>query len=205
MIRKLLDDDGENRAVRTFLQLYGATSSITLGDMCGHLSRSGFDGCWPEWVCDTNDRTHLTKGGAQDWLRHLFALEASTSPAQEPQLRKVLFDLAETTGELLAFIGDEEERILSDHHVIAASNMLHRAKRLLATPPAAQEKDAQDAVCSYDISPPQEFIDYVAKNYNGDVFFHDPEWHALRLWNAAMKNATPAVINAALRGEGDGK
>jgi hypothetical protein len=48
---------------------------------------------------------------------------------------------------------------------------------------------------SYDISPPQGFIDYVKKNYSGEVVFHDPEWHALRLWNAAMKNAKPPVVS----------
>jgi esterase/lipase len=78
MTRKLLDDDGENRAVRTFLQLYGATSSITLKDMCRHLEMSGFDGYWPEWVADSHDRDHLTKGGAQSWLRYLFSLEQTT-------------------------------------------------------------------------------------------------------------------------------
>ena len=41
---------------------------------------------------------------------------------------------------------------------------------------------------SYDVAPPQGFIDYVKANYTGDVYFHDPEWHAMRLWNAAMKN-----------------
>jgi hypothetical protein len=41
---------------------------------------------------------------------------------------------------------------------------------------------------SYDVTPPQGFIDYVKANYTGDVHFHDPEWHAMRLWNAAMKN-----------------
>ncbi len=49
------------------------------------------------------------------------------------------------------------------------------------------------AVWSYDVSPPQAFIDYVAKNYSGEVVFDNPEWHALRLWNAAMKNAGDAV------------
>lgn len=51
------------------------------------------------------------------------------------------------------------------------------------------------AMWTYTVSPPQGFIDYVAKNYNGDVNFHDPEWHALRLWNAAMRNAQPPAVN----------
>ena len=41
--------------------------------------------------------------------------------------------------------------------------------------------------------PPQDFIDYVAKNYSGDVHFADPAWHALKLWNAAMRSAKQAA------------
>lgn len=32
---------------------------------------------------------------------------------------------------------------------------------------------------------PAEFKEYVAKNYNGEVVFHDPAWHAEKLWRAA--------------------
>lgn len=80
--RDLLDGDGENRAVRTFLQLYGCTNSPSVEGMRAHLSASGFDGCWPEWVeqSDVGTGGHLTKGGAQDWLRHLFSLESVLSP-----------------------------------------------------------------------------------------------------------------------------
>jgi hypothetical protein len=77
--RELLDDDGENRAVRTFLQLYGGASSPTIGQMRGRLEASGFDKFWPDWVCSEFPSTHLTKGGAQDWLRHLFGLEQSSA------------------------------------------------------------------------------------------------------------------------------
>ena len=41
--------------------------------------------------------------------------------------------------------------------------------------------------------PPQGFIDYVTKNYTGDVFFADPAWHALKLWNAAMRHVAAPV------------
>ena len=33
---------------------------------------------------------------------------------------------------------------------------------------------------------PQGFVDYVARNYSGEVVFSDPAWHAKRLWRAAM-------------------
>lgn len=72
-LQNLLDNDGENLAVRTFLQLYGGTSSVTTQRMRNHLAMSGFDGCWPDW---TVQDMHLTKGGAQAWLRYLFSLEA---------------------------------------------------------------------------------------------------------------------------------
>lgn len=93
MSRDLLDDDGENLAVRTFLQLYGATSSITLRDMTRHMSASGFDGLWPEWVADTDERTHLTKGGAQNWLRYLFGLElAAAAPGADDAKDAAIYD-----------------------------------------------------------------------------------------------------------------
>lgn len=33
---------------------------------------------------------------------------------------------------------------------------------------------------------PQEFIDYITRNYHGTVFFSDPAWHAKRIWHAAV-------------------
>lgn len=71
-MRPLLDSDGENRAVRMFLLLYSGNSGLTTGKMRMHLKAAGFDGAWPEWA---NDDCHLTKMGAQMWLRHLFDLE----------------------------------------------------------------------------------------------------------------------------------
>ena len=75
MARDLIDEqDGENRAVRGFLLLYGGSRGVTLGEMKRHLSNYGFPD-WPAWVDDYSTNTHLTKGGAQSWLRHLFNLE----------------------------------------------------------------------------------------------------------------------------------
>jgi hypothetical protein len=82
MERELLDEDGENLAVRCFLLLYGGTLSHTVGRMRDHMEMSGFAGCWPEWVQQAFPTTHLTKGGAQSWLRHLFALEALSDADQ---------------------------------------------------------------------------------------------------------------------------
>lgn len=71
MNQPLLDSDGENRAVRAFLMLYG-TPGLTVDSMRLHMQRSGY-AFWPEWVSHASG--HLTKGGAQHWLRMLFALE----------------------------------------------------------------------------------------------------------------------------------
>lgn len=78
----LIDTDGENRAVRAFLLLYGGSAGVTTTQMRRHMEASGSP-LWPEWAAHA-DR-HLTKGGAQDWLRHLFALEASAQPAITPE------------------------------------------------------------------------------------------------------------------------
>jgi hypothetical protein len=73
--RELLDDDGENLAIRAFLSLYGGTNSPTVLRMRQHLECFKFEGCWPDWVNNPANQGHLTKGGAQSWLRYLFALE----------------------------------------------------------------------------------------------------------------------------------
>ena len=70
-MRKLIDDDGENRAVRAFLMLYG-NNTVTAKGMAAHMKASGYPFV-PEWVDKAPG--HLTKGGAQDWLRMLFELE----------------------------------------------------------------------------------------------------------------------------------
>lgn len=74
MIPGLLDEDGENRAVRTFLMQWGYPG-LTVGAMRDHMRRSGWDNCWPTWVAASHQQSHLTKAGAQIWLRHLFNLE----------------------------------------------------------------------------------------------------------------------------------
>ena len=72
----LLDEDGENRAVRAFLMHYGAPG-LSVRQMRSNMKAAGWDGCWPEWVTQIHEGAHLTKGGAQSWLRHLFAMEVA--------------------------------------------------------------------------------------------------------------------------------
>ena len=71
------DAEGENKAVRSFLTVYGPPG-LTVGRMKLHMTMSGFTS-WPAWVDTEPDGAHLTKAGAQLWIRHLFALE--TPPA----------------------------------------------------------------------------------------------------------------------------
>jgi hypothetical protein len=75
------DAEGENKAVRFFLMLYGQPG-LTVGQMKGHMRMSGFK-MWPAWVDTEPDGAHLTKAGAQLWIRHLFALEP-TAPQPVP-------------------------------------------------------------------------------------------------------------------------
>ena len=74
----VVDDEGENQAVRMFLALYGGSCGVTAEQMRKHLKMAGFDGAWPEWA--NNHNGHLTKAGAQLWIRHMFNLE---QPAQQ--------------------------------------------------------------------------------------------------------------------------
>jgi hypothetical protein len=81
---EMVDDEGENQAVRMFLALYGGQYGITAEQMRKHLKMAGFDGAWPDWA--SNHNGHLTKAGAQLWIRHLFALE---QPAQQEPVARV--------------------------------------------------------------------------------------------------------------------
>ncbi|ABX36038.1 hypothetical protein Daci_3400 [Delftia acidovorans SPH-1] len=75
----LLDDDGENRAVRMFLAAYGAPG-LTVAHMREHMEAAGWPQV-PEWATKPEAQGHLTKAGAQIWLRHLFALEYPEAPS----------------------------------------------------------------------------------------------------------------------------
>lgn len=74
MSKKLLDESGENRAVRAFLILYGGQSGLSVEVMKKHLTMCGYPH-WPDWADKEPTSAHLNKASAQDWLRHLFGLE----------------------------------------------------------------------------------------------------------------------------------
>lgn len=76
-MRRLLDSDGENLAVQHFLLQYGAPS-LTVCAMKNHMLFCGYP-FWPDWVEGVSNKEHLTKAGAQLWLRHLFALEGRSA------------------------------------------------------------------------------------------------------------------------------
>ena len=73
-MRDLMDEDGENRAIRTFLQVvYGGTKAAVSTDyMREHLEVAGWENHTPDWA-KTNQT--LTKAGVQLWLRFLISLE----------------------------------------------------------------------------------------------------------------------------------
>ena len=78
MRENLLDDDGENLAVRAFLMQYSCDRALTVGEMRKHMDRSG----WSLEFCPDfartgyTDKVHLTKVGAQLWIRHLINMES---------------------------------------------------------------------------------------------------------------------------------
>jgi hypothetical protein len=73
MRTSLIDpQDGENLAVRCFLMLYTGGATM-VRDIREGMRTAGFPH-WPEWV-EADDAGSLSKLGAQNWLRHLFALE----------------------------------------------------------------------------------------------------------------------------------
>ena len=73
----------ENEAVRMFLMYYGANGGITVNAMRENLFLAGFDGYWPGWVEEAENLEHLTKAGAQSWLRHLFFATTPSRMAKE--------------------------------------------------------------------------------------------------------------------------
>jgi hypothetical protein len=81
-VQPAADAEGENMAVRSFLMFYGQCGG-TVGEMKRHMGMGGFKS-WPAWVDTDPEGAHLTKAGAQLWIRHLFALEA-IQPTGEKQ------------------------------------------------------------------------------------------------------------------------
>jgi len=74
MAEKIIDEDGENQAIRAFLTLYG-NNTVTVEQMGNHMIRSGYAEWCPGWITDKHEQGHLSKGGAQDWLRFMFTKE----------------------------------------------------------------------------------------------------------------------------------
>ncbi|RZT10198.1 hypothetical protein SAMN05216319_1349 [Duganella sp. CF402] len=73
--QEMLDADGQNLAVRSFLLMYSCDRVISISDMRNHMEMSGWGGMWPEVVSAARDKQDLTKACAQVWIRYLFSLE----------------------------------------------------------------------------------------------------------------------------------
>jgi hypothetical protein len=82
LMRDLLAEDGENRALRTFLMQYSCDRSVSVATMAQHMSRSGWSAeYWPHFARQVdNAGKHLTKAGAQLWIRHLLNMERRATP-----------------------------------------------------------------------------------------------------------------------------
>lgn len=99
----------------------------------------------------------------------------------------------------------KENEEMKRHHKLTCENLLNTVPFIqeLEQKNAAQAKRIAEALASkqepvqflYDMTPPPEFLEYIRKNYSGEVNFHDPDWHAMRLWNSAMKNFKPPYID----------
>ena len=120
----LIDDEGENQAVRMFLTLYGGACGVTSEQMRKHLTMAGFDGAWPEWANSNNG--HLTKAGAQLWIRHLFALE---QPAQQESLKDLWHKVWPDAGTFVR---------------VSADDLTQFAKAVSTPPQPAQRKPLTD-------------------------------------------------------------
>lgn len=73
--QQLVDEDGENQALRDFLMQYSCDRPMTIGAMLAHMNRAGWRGLAPAFALDARPERHLTKSGAQTWIRHLINLE----------------------------------------------------------------------------------------------------------------------------------
>jgi hypothetical protein len=82
----LMDHDGENKAIRSFLRYY-QNPEITIVEMRENMDAAGWDGCWPEWVTTAQPGTSLTKASAQAWIRHLISLEQAPSAVAVPDAK----------------------------------------------------------------------------------------------------------------------
>lgn len=116
----LVDGDGENRAVRTFLMQYSCDRAITIGQMRDHMELSGWEGMWPEFVTLAHADTYLTKMGAQSWIRHLIGLEpAAALTATHGPLRMTNLKTGDIAGRgynIVGYVlrsGDEKEVCIS--------------------------------------------------------------------------------------------
>lgn len=133
---EMVDDEGENQAVRMFLALYGGACGVTAEQMRKHLKMAGFDHAWPIWA--TADG-HLTKAGAQLWIRHLLELE---QPAQsKPYAYEYGRDNGDGTYSVVIEKGDLVQTAPAVYNYVRPRNA-HKdwpIKELFDRPPAQQE------------------------------------------------------------------
>ena len=74
--RPLLDADGENRALRTLLNL---ADNRTYENLRAGLRSSGWEACVPPWALEP--KGYVTTGDLQRWIRFILAQEQQ-APSQ---------------------------------------------------------------------------------------------------------------------------
>lgn len=111
----LLDDEGENQAVRSFLMQYSCDRAVTVDQMRKHMDLCGWSGCWPEFVEKAGSKEHLTKAGAQIWIRHLIDMErrAAPSASASDELPEPEFKAYEYSADAKVWSEDEVRAILA--------------------------------------------------------------------------------------------
>lgn len=117
----LMDTDGENKAMRSFLRFY-LKPGITIGEMRENLASEGWEGYWPDSIGAADWTSTLTKFEAQAWLRHLFNLEVGAEQLPErardqagaavvPVLAEVATRIAASGSEIIKLLGYVEARV----------------------------------------------------------------------------------------------
>ena len=101
---------------------------------------------------------------------------------------------------LCLFRDDEEAHRVAKGDIAHARKVAEKWNWNGTAQEQAQPAQQEPVTWKFPLFPPQGFIDYIAANYSGEVIFSDPEWHAKRLWNSALRNAAPvqAVVKDSL-------
>lgn len=72
-MENMMDEDGENQALRSFLLLY--SGGVQTYGNCRCMRLGGYEYAIPEWAKESPASAHVTKAAAQEWIRFILSLE----------------------------------------------------------------------------------------------------------------------------------